>query len=138
MRGWRRIPTKAELAAHMQMMRDSRDTFGLTVEDRLWANTDRTGGPNACWEWQGALIKGYGRIWVGDTGEHQRMYTHRLAWFLAGNIVTEDKPLVLHKCDHPPCCNPDHLYAGNMKDNARDAFQRGTRVRHKNKALEAA
>lgn len=117
----------------MPRMRAARAYAGLTTEDRLWKGTDRSGGPNACWVWQGALIKGYGRIWAGNRYKMKRMYTHRLAWFITGHRVTKKRPLVLHKCDHPPCCNPDHLYAGNMGDNARDAFQRGTRVRHKNK-----
>lgn len=28
--------------------------------------------------------------------------------------------LVLHRCDHAPCCNPAHLYLGTAADNARD------------------
>ncbi len=108
MRGWRRIPTKAQLAAHMEMMRNSRDTTGLTAEDRLWRGTDRSGGANACWVWQRALIKGYGRIWTGGTPRY--MYTHRLSWFLSGRKVTKKRPLVLHMTTHPastpPTCTP--------------------------------
>jgi hypothetical protein len=32
---------------------------------------------------------------------------------------------LLHKCDNPPCFNPEHLYEGTGKDNCRDMFLRG-------------
>lgn len=32
---------------------------------------------------------------------------------------------VLHRCDNPPCINPEHLYVGTQKDNARDMTIRG-------------
>jgi hypothetical protein len=32
--------------------------------------------------------------------------------------------MVCHRCDNPPCCNPDHLYAGTMSDNALDSAER--------------
>jgi hypothetical protein len=32
---------------------------------------------------------------------------------------------VLHRCDNPPCCNPDHLFLGTDQDNVRDAKRKG-------------
>lgn len=32
---------------------------------------------------------------------------------------------VLHRCDVPPCCNPDHLFLGNDADNVRDCMAKG-------------
>lgn len=33
--------------------------------------------------------------------------------------------LVLHTCDNPSCINPDHLFAGSVKDNADDMMRKG-------------
>lgn len=32
---------------------------------------------------------------------------------------------VLHKCDVPPCINPEHLFVGSALDNVRDAARKG-------------
>ncbi len=34
-----------------------------------------------------------------------------------------------HRCDNPPCCNPEHLFAGSRAANMRDAYRKG-RVAH--------
>jgi hypothetical protein len=86
--------------------------------------------PSGCWEWQGALSgKGYGRVKVDG-----RIYLpHRLEAFWAGLISdpadgTGRKVCILHSCDNPKCCNPDHLKAGTMSQNMKDCVARG---RHK-------
>jgi len=55
-------------------------------------------------------------------------YTHRVAWELLRGYVPDGKK-VLHKCDNPPCVNPDHLYVGTQSDNVADMDRRGRRVR---------
>jgi hypothetical protein len=44
---------------------------------------------------------------------------HRLMYRLLVGLVPNDMQ-VCHKCDNPPCCNPDHLFLGDQNANMRD------------------
>jgi hypothetical protein len=63
--------------------------------------------------------KGYGIFGVRD----QTILAHRFAYLIAKGVIPSDKH-VLHKCDIPNCCNPDHLYLGDELDNAMDRNNR--------------
>jgi hypothetical protein len=73
-----------------------------------------------CWPWTGCTnSNGYGVTSVNSIGR----LSHRIAWFFTfGSWPT---PNGLHKCDYPPCCNPDHLFEGTQEDNTRDAARKG-------------
>lgn len=89
------------------------------LADRFWAKVCRGDG---CWEWQGyRMPKGYGQVGIGHSG---LILAHRLAWELTHGPVPTDL-FVLHHCDNPPCCNPDHLWLGTKADNNRDMAQKG-------------
>lgn len=78
---------------------------------------------NDCIEWQGCKDScGYGLI--RNYENRKLIRTHRLSYELFNGEIPEGI-LVLHKCDNPPCCNPDHLFLGNYKDNMRDATDKG-------------
>jgi hypothetical protein len=49
---------------------------------------------------------------------------HRLAYtFTFGEIP--DGLGVLHTCDNPPCCNPNHLWLGTQLENIADRHSKG-------------
>lgn len=88
---------------------------------RFWARVDRS-DPDGCWLWLGAKRsdKGYGGVWDGERWTH----SHRFAYTLTYGPIT-DGLWVLHKCDNPPCCRPDHLFLGTQLDNIHDMLDKG-------------
>ena len=73
-----------------------------------------------CWEWTKFRdTNGYGHIWNGT----RHALVHVTAWIIYVGPVPEGKN-ILHKCDNPPCFNPDHIYPGTQKDNVRDMIER--------------
>lgn len=97
----------------------------LQTAHLLWKMSDRViiadGG---CWEWVGAKTsRNYGNMGFGV----KNVLVHRLIYSLC--VGDLDKRLfVCHKCDNPPCCNPDHLFVGSPKDNTADMFSKGRNV----------
>jgi hypothetical protein len=80
--------------------------------------------PSGCIEWQGSIDPaGYGRITVAG----KPAYVHREAFKLRHGSIPEGK-FILHSCDNPPCCNPDHLRAGTQAENVQDRKDRGRRT----------
>ena len=84
---------------------------------------DKSGGPDACWEWQGYRDKnGYVAI------KHNKIQdrAHRFAYEDAIGPIPEGRNwCVCHHCDNPPCCNPRHLFLGTRKDNTQDMIKKG-------------
>jgi len=79
---------------------------------------------NECWEWQGSRLKsGYGQTRAGTRMEltHRMMYIQTVGEIPKGMVI-------MHTCDNPPCCNPNHLKLGTYKDNAQDMIQKGRSV----------
>lgn len=76
-----------------------------------------------CWAWTGNTDGfGYGLVQLGR-GE-PRTGAHRVSWRLHKGAIP-DGMQVLHRCDNPPCTNPEHLFIGTALDNSRDASQKG-------------
>jgi len=89
--------------------------------DQFWERVDRSG--DGCWEWLGATNNqrgGYGHVRY----QGRSMRAHRLAFELAYGFAPGTE-MVLHRCDNPPCCRPEHLFLGTHVDNMRDMRQKG-------------
>lgn len=91
------------------------------VQERLTAHLTRQ---CECLVWTGATTKqGYGHMKV----DGKTITVHRLTWLLNKGEIPPGM-CVLHTCDNPPCCNPDHLFLGTDLDNKRDAMGKGRRM----------
>ena len=92
-----------------------------SLAERFWPKVHK--GPT-CWIWNAYTDKlGYG--YIGAGGWHGgKLCAHRVAWELTRGPIP-DGLWVLHKCNNPPCVNPDHLYLGTQADNMRDAADAG-------------
>lgn len=66
---------------------------------------------------------GYGQVCINGVS----VGAHRVAYCRANNLSLDDikGKVVRHKCDNPPCCNPNHLEIGIQKDNVMDCISRG-------------
>lgn len=80
---------------------------------------------NNCWIWQlGKNNLGYGLMRVGN-----KMRTpHRVSYEHYNNTTIPVDMCVLHTCDNPICCNPQHLWLGTRSDNTQDMIKK---KRHK-------
>lgn len=97
--------------------------------DRFWSKVDKTPGlgPHGrCWEWRGSHRgAGYGTIAMyALTGSRNPIGAHVISYELVHGPVPEGKD-VLHRCDNPPCVNPDDLWAGTARQNIHDAQNKG-------------
>lgn len=91
------------------------------VQKRFWSRVRRTDDADSCWEWIGHIgTHGYGRLTV----HYRELLAHRVAYVLANGAIPGDL-FVLHKCDNPACCRPDHLSLGTPGDNSRDMAEKG-------------
>jgi HNH endonuclease len=90
------------------------------LSERFWSKVDRR-GPDQCWPWCAAVNeKGYGRL---TAGRGVNLKAHRVAYEQAKGSIPEGMS-VLHHCDNPPCCNPNHLFVGTAKDNTDDMMSK--------------
>jgi hypothetical protein len=103
---------------------------------RFWTSVNKHGPIHPvlgtrCWLWTaGKFRRGYGRVdFCGkSTGSHR--YSWRIHF---GNIP--NGLCVLHRCDNPPCVNPDHLFLGTRTDNMTDRDHKGRQSKGEHRPL---
>lgn len=99
--------------------------------ERFWSKVNKDGPTmlhmeTPCWEWTAARrIHGYGVFGVaaGDLRPaHRYAYEAVVGPIPAGMYAC-------HRCDNPPCVNPDHIFIGTPADNVRDMHAKGREAR---------
>lgn len=83
--------------------------------------------PDGCWDSTGTQDdRGYGRI---RGGGRRSLLVHRVICEHFHGPAPAGKPMAIHSCDRPICCNPAHLRWGSHADNTRDAVERARFLR---------
>ena len=109
-------------------MKYSRELFNKERTDRFWSNV---GPPNedGCTEWQRYKSrKGYGYVGFRHDKVILEWRAHRYAWVCAYGLIPDGKH-ILHRCDNPPCCNPEHLFVGDYQINRADCVAKGRQAK---------
>lgn len=92
------------------------------VKERLMSRLILT--ESGCWEYTGFRNESnYGRMGYGPRILGVE-YCHRISYEVHYGEIPKDQ-FVLHKCDYPPCVNPEHLFLGSQDDNVQDAIKKG-------------
>lgn len=85
--------------------------------DRFWSKVNKS-CQNGCWEWTASTVQGYGQFGAGGRGV-RNVRAHRFSWQLSNGPIPPGMD-ICHRCDNPPCVNPDHLFVGTRRDNIQD------------------
>jgi DNA-binding XRE family transcriptional regulator len=96
------------------------DSEHIHLLERVLANVMTN--ENGCWIWMAARTHGgYGALWL----DGEVKYAHRVVGVIFLALDEQSGLYVLHDCDTPACCNPNHLRLGTHRENMADASAKG-------------
>jgi hypothetical protein len=112
-----KVGKKGGMAVHIRQC-------GTTYSrDQFFAGLDKASSSIGCWLYTKHIHDdGYG--WAASGVNCRPDRAHRVAWRYTHGAIPAGK-YVLHHCDVRHCCNPDHLYLGDARQNAADKMARG-------------
>lgn len=134
-----RVRRSKHLGRRCSLCERVQEAFGLSIEHpwrhaptvaKFLAKTARR--PNGCLEWTGRMRgskrEKYGGFSITNFGPGPRQITVPATHFaFAMRADRWPATFALHKCDNPPCVDPDHLFEGTQRDNIRDMMSKGRR-----------
>ena len=127
----REVDAKGMCSKHYQNLKN----YGYATARRDWPIEDTLDDVGwsitvgDCWEWRGSRNDyGYGVMTLARKGLFNAR-VHRLMFERYFGSIP-DGMVIRHKCDNPPCSNPDHLELGTQNDNVQDMKDRGRHWRH--------
>jgi hypothetical protein len=96
-----------------------RGFVSIDAEKRFFSKVNKM--PSGCWEWTGCRAPyGYGDFYVNGKTIRAHRYSYQV---FVGPL--KKGMFICHKCDNPPCVNPDHLFQGTHTENVRDSLKKG-------------
>ena len=96
----------------------------MCLKERFWSKVE-VASDDDCWIWTGARdSSGYGSIRDEVENGGRRLVASRLSLIMHSGEIREDM-YAMHKCDNPPCVNPNHLHWGTPEENVQDMTDKG-------------
>lgn len=85
---------------------------------RFWSHVTVSENLDDCWNWESNGER-YGSFHV----RRKQYKSNRLSYYISYMVDPGDME-VMHSCDNPKCCNPNHLSLGTHKENMEDMVKK--------------
>lgn len=97
-------------------------------EARFWAKVQKL-SEDECWVWTAYQDKNmYGKFRLNN-GDGIRAHVYSWELYVGHSLPKNVGIEVCHKCDHPYCVNPNHLFLGTVLDNTEDKVNKGRQAK---------